>query len=169
MKNLMITILVMFTFVSLSQFSYAATSEVTWVDYEKYRDIKSGNLNRMHFRETTFYNFEKHFSKLAENLPAGQVLKIKVTDVDLAGDTHIGGINQIRIIKNIYFPRMNFSYELVNADGSIVVKSDEVILKDMSFMMSSNLKYRNNSLSYEKKMLDDWFTETFQELVVEKN
>ena len=168
MKKLTITLLVMFTFVSLTKFTYAATSEVTWVDHEKYRDIQSGNESRKHFRERIFYDLEKHFSQLAEDLPEGQVLKIKVTNLDLAGDTHIGGINQLRFIKNMYFPRMNFSYELVNADGSIIVTSDEVALKDMTFMMSSNLKYRNKSLGYEKKMLDDWFAETFQELVVEK-
>jgi len=168
MKKLTITLLVMFTFVSLSQLAYAATSEVTWVDHEKYRDIQSGNESRKHFRERIFYDLEKHFSQLAEDLPEGQVLKINVTNLDLAGDTHIGGINQLRVIKNMYFPRMNFSYELVNADGSIIVTSDEVALKDMTFMMSSNLKYRNKSLGYEKKMLDDWFAETFQELVVEK-
>jgi hypothetical protein len=104
---------------------------------------------------------------LAEKLPEGQVLTIKVTDVDLAGDTYIGGIDQLRIIKDIYFPRINFSYELVNADRGIVT-SGEIVLKDMSFMMGSNLKYRNKSLGYEKTMLDDWFTETFKAFVVEK-
>ncbi|NQY87531.1 MAG: DUF3016 domain-containing protein [Colwellia sp.] len=167
MKKLSITLLAMFTFVSLLPVAYAATSEVVWTDHEKYRDIRPGNEGRKHFRERTFKSFEKHFAKLAENLPAGQLLKINVTDIDLAGDTHFGGINQLRIIKDIYSPRMNFSYQLVNADGSIVT-SDEIVLKDMNFMMGSNLKYRNKSLGYEKKMLDDWFADTFKELIVKK-
>ncbi len=167
MKMLTTTLLVLFTIVSLQSIAYAATSEVTWTDYKKYRDIDSGDESRKHFRERTFSNFEKHFAKLAERLPEGQVLKIDVTDVDLAGDTHAGGIDRLRIVKEIYFPRMNFSYQLVNADGS-VKKDDTVVLKDMSFMMSSNLKYRHNSLGYEKKMLDDWFFKTFKELIVKK-
>ncbi|WP_114325574.1 DUF3016 domain-containing protein [Candidatus Colwellia aromaticivorans] len=167
MKKLTITILVMFTFFSLPYVAYAATSEVTWTDHEKYRDIQPSSEGRKSFRERIFESFEKHFAKLAKNLPEGQVLKINVTDVDLAGDTHSGGINQFRIVKDIYFPRMNFSYELVNANGSIVT-SDEVVIRDMSFMMGSNLKYRNESLGYEKKMLDEWFAETFKEFVVEK-
>tara|TARA_R110001583_G_scaffold195427_1_gene373233 strand:+ start:1475 stop:1963 length:489 start_codon:yes stop_codon:yes gene_type:complete len=160
MKKLTSTLLAIFTFVSLPLVANAATSEVTWIGYEKYRDIQPGSEGRKHFRERTFKNLEKHFAQLAEKLPEGQVLNIKVTDVDLAGDTHIGGISQIRIIKELYFPRMNFSYELVNADNSIV-RSGDVVLKDMSFMMGSNLKYRNKSLGYEKVMLDDWFTEAF--------
>jgi hypothetical protein len=167
MKKITITLLAMFTFFSLPQTLFAATSEVTWTDYEKYRDIKSGSGGRKHFRERVFTDLEKHFTKLAVNLPQGQVLNINVTDVDLAGDIHSGGTNQLRIVKDIYSPRMNFSYSLVNTDGSIVI-SDEVVLKDMNFMMDNSLKYRNKSLGYEKKMLDDWFADTFNLFVVEK-
>jgi len=168
MKTLTTTLLALFTIVSFQNVAYAATSEVIWTDYEKYRDIRpSNNGGRKHFRETTFKNFEKHFTKLAESLPEGQVLKIEVTDVDLAGDTHAGGINNMRIVKDIYFPRMNFSYQLVNADGSEIIAA-EVVAKDMNFMRSSSLKYRNDSLRYEKKMLDDWFFKTFKDHIVEK-
>ena len=145
----------------LSPNALAADSEVTWTDYKSYRDIDPGNDGRKQFRERTFKDLEKHFAKLAASLPEGQILKIDVTDVDLAGDTNAAGINRTRIVKQIYFPRMNFSYQLLDADGK-VVQSDEVVLKDMNFMSGSNLKYRNKSLGYEKKMLDDWFEKTFK-------
>lgn len=167
MKIFTTALLTLFTIVTFQNIAVAATTEVTWTDYKKYRDINPGNHGRKQFRENIFYNFEKHFTKLAKNLPEGQVLKIDVTDVDLAGDTHVGGINRLRIVKDIYFPRMNFSYQLVNADGSEVT-SAEVELKDMSFMMSGNLRYRHDSLGHEKKMLDDWFKDTFKEHLVEK-
>jgi hypothetical protein len=147
--------------------AFAATSEVTWTDYKSYRDIDEGNDGRKQFRERIFKDFEEHFAKLAATLPAEQTLKIDVTDVDLAGDTHHAGVNRTRIVKEIYSPRMNFSYQVLDADGK-VIKSDEVVVKDMSFMSGSNLKYRNKSLGYEKKMLDDWFKETFKEMIVTK-
>lgn len=167
MKMLATTLLALFTVISLQSVAYAATSEVIWTDYKKYRDIDPSNGGRKHFRERTFKKFEKHFSKLAEKLPEGQVLKIDVTDVDLAGDTNIGGINRLRIVKDIYFPRMNFSYQLINADGSEVL-SGKIKLKDMSFMMGSNLRYSHDPLGYEKKMLDEWFGDTFAALMVKK-
>lgn len=160
MKILTTILFSLFITLSSSGFAYAATSEVTWTNYEKYRDIRPSNGSRKHFRESTFYNLEEHIAKLAEKLPEGQVLKIDVTDVDLAGDTMAGGIDQIRIVKDIYFPRINFSYQLVSTDGN-VIESAEVILKDMSFLMGSRLRYRNESLGYEKNMLDEWFLETF--------
>ena len=145
----------------------AASSEVTWTDYKKYRDIREGNENRKNFRERTFKGFEKHFAKLAQQLPENYTLKIDVTDVDLAGDTNAAGIHRMRIIKDIYFPRMNFSYQLVD-ENSKEIKAEEVVLRDMNFMSGSNLKYRNQSLGYEKKMLDDWFKDTFSELILKK-
>jgi hypothetical protein len=165
MKKITVTLLAIFTFTSFFQIVYAATSEVTWDNYEKYRDIHPSNESRKHFRERTFKNFEKHFSKLAAKLPEGQVLKIKVSDVDLAGDTHSGGINQVRIIKDIFIPRINFSFELLNTDKRIV-KSGDIVLKDMGFMMNTHLKYRNQALGYEKAMLDKWFADTFKSLII---
>ncbi|WP_159817653.1 DUF3016 domain-containing protein [Colwellia sp. 20A7] len=162
MKILTTILFSLFITLSSSGIACAATSEVTWTDYEKYRDIRPGNGSRKHFRESTFHNLEKHIAKLAEKLPEGQVLKIDVTDVDLAGDTLAGGIDQIRIVKDIYFPRINFSYQLVGADGN-EIDSAEVILKDMSFMMGSRLRYRNELLGYEKNMLDEWFLDVFKE------
>jgi hypothetical protein len=155
----------LFGFILGTTVASAATVEVTWTDYDKYRDIDPGEGHRKHFRENTFQSFEKHFSKLATKLPEGQVLKIEVTDIDLAGDTHDAGISRLRIIRDIYFPRMNFSYQLIDANGSVML-TDDVILKDMSFMMGASLRYRQESLGYEKKMLDDWFFDTFKEQLV---
>jgi len=144
--------------------SNAADAEVTWSNPDKYRDIRSGFDNRKRFKERTFKSFEKHFVTLAEKLPDGLLLKIDVTDVDLAGDVHFGSNSQIRVVKDIYFPRLKFSYELFNVDKSIVTSGD-INLKDMSFMMNNNFRYRNKTLGYEKRMLDNWFSKTFHNVL----
>jgi len=138
----------------------AATSEIKWTNPDDYRDIYPGEEHRKHFRERTFKALEKHFSILAKQLPQGQLLKVEVTDIDLAGDVHHGGIRQIRLVKEIYFPKMKFSYQVVDVKNN-ELSAGQVDLKDMSFMMGSNLKYRNDSLGYEKKMLDNWFKKAF--------
>jgi len=167
MKKLISIVTILFSSVLLIPNAMAASSEVTWTDYKSYRDIHEGNENRKSFRERTFHNFEKHFAQLAATLPEKQTLKIEVTDVDLAGDTNAGGINRMRVVKDIYFPRLNFSYQLLD-ENSKVIKSEEVVLKDMNSMSGSNLRYRNTALGYEKRMLDKWFKETFSELIIKK-
>lgn len=141
--------------------TFAATSEVKWTNPDDYRDIRAGEEHRKHFRERTFKTLEKHFAKLAANLPEDQVLKIEVSNLDLAGDVNLGGLKRFRIIKEIYFPKMEFSYQVVDSKDT-EISAGTADLKDMSFMMHSGLRYRHKSLGYEMKMLDDWFKGTFK-------
>ena len=137
----------------------AAQVEVKWTNPDKYTDIKAGEGHRKKFTEQTFKTLDAHFAKMAKMLPEQQELIIEVTNLDLAGDVNYG-MKRIRIIKDIFTPRMKFSYQLLDTDKT-VVKSEDVSLNDMGFLMHNNLKYRNESLQYEKKMLDDWFRKTF--------
>jgi len=139
----------------------AAQVEVKWTNPDKYSDIDAGQEHRQHFKDRTFKAFEEHFSKMAEALPEQQKLVLDIKNLDLAGDVNFGGTKRIRIIKDIFFPRIDFSYQLLNADNT-VLKSAEVSLKDMGFLMHNSFRYRNKSLSYEKDMLDDWFRKTFE-------
>lgn len=167
MNKFTIVTLISSVFLLLPLVAIAGKSEVVWSHYEKYRDIDSGRESRQSFRERTFEEFDRHFAKLSQKLPQGQTLKINVTDVDLAGETRKGSINQFRVVKEIYYPRINFSYEIVNIDSSIIT-SGEVALKDMNFMRGSSAKYRNKTLGYEKRMLDIWFADTFKKYTTEK-
>ncbi|GHG04469.1 DUF3016 domain-containing protein [Thalassotalea marina] len=160
MKKLHFVVITYLSSMLLAPSVLAGTSEVTWTNPEKYRDIDPGDSHREKFKRQIFSNFEKHFAKLAKALPEGQVLKINVTDVDLAGDAKFN-MERIRIVRDIYFPRLEFSYEVVDASGN-TLHSGEENLKDMSFMMRGGAKYGNDLLSYEKRMLDDWFRDTFK-------
>ncbi len=143
----------------------AADSEVTWTNPEKYTDIRASEESRKRFRERTFKALDEHFATLAAKLPEGEILKIDVTNVDLSGDVLWLRTRNIRVIKEIYFPRMKFTYQLVDQDKN-VISSAEINIKDMNFMMCCQLKYRNESFGYEKAMLDKWFNKTFKDTLV---
>lgn len=145
------------TFLTLN--SSAATSEVKWTNPEDYRDIHPGEGHRAKFKAKVFADFEKHFAILAENLPENQKLMIEVKDVDLAGDVN-QNFRRIRVVKDIFFPRMKFSYQVIDLNKN-EISSGEVDLKDMNFLMGSSLRYKSDRFSYEKRMLDNWFKETF--------
>ncbi len=144
----------------LAPLSLAATSEVKWTNPDDYRDVYAGEGNRAKFKAKVFADFEKHFAFLASKLPEGQTLLIDVSDVDLAGDVHLGSTRRIRVVKELFFPRLEFSYQLLDSNKNIL-KSGNVNLKDMNFMMGSSLRYSNDLIGYEKRMLDDWFSNTF--------
>ena len=92
---------------------------------------------------------------------------MKVSDLDLAGQvwpaSYLGlghSTSDVRIIKNIDIPRINFSYQLLDESGEVVQKAD-VKLKDMSFLDRSNHFFKSESLRYEKNMLQRWFKQEF--------
>jgi hypothetical protein len=138
----------------------AADIKVTWTNPDKYRDIHSGRDGKKRFRESTFRELEMHLSKLAKALPESQILDIEISDLDLAGDVHGGGIRDRRVKKDIYFPRIKFSFKLINPEQAII-HSGNVNLKGMNFMMGGRLRYKNKTLGYEKQLLDEWFKGSF--------
>jgi len=147
----------------------AAEVNITWEEPESYSDIRPTNESRKRFRERTLEELEKHIVKLAEALPESQVLSMTVTKVDVAGQVWpsqfvgfgAGAGNDVRLIQRVDIPRMTFSFTLSNAEGQVVVSGEEVKLKDMDFMESNIRRNRTDALTYEKAMLDEWFSETF--------
>lgn len=160
-------VLSLLSIILISPLTIAAEVELTWTDPSKFIDISEGDKNRHSFRENVFYNFEKHFKKMAKDLPEDQVLKVEITNLDLAGTTQHAGINRVRIVKQNYPPRIMFNYQLLNADKTVDMEGEEN-LKDFSFMSSPSLRYKNDALGYEMQMLDKWFKATFESKVVDK-
>lgn len=138
----------------------AATSEVNWINVDKFQDIRAGDQHKGKFEQRTFAAFEQHFAKLAAKLPADQVLTISVTNIDLAGDVNHGGRNRYRLMQDIYFPKMKFSYQLLDSNKQ-KISSGQANIKDPNFLMQPSLKYRNTFLGYEFHMLDKWFYKSF--------
>jgi hypothetical protein len=151
-----------------------AKVEIEWDKPEKYRDVKPNNQSRKRFRDATFEDINEYMNELSLALPENQKLLMKVTDLDLAGQvwpaSHLGlgqGISDVRIVKNIDIPRINFSYKLLDESGEVVQQA-EVKLKDMSFLDRSHHLFKSESLRYEKSMLQRWFKQEFATYINQK-
>jgi hypothetical protein len=102
---------------------------------------------------------QQHFDKLAAALPAGQQLKVDVTDIDLAGETSPTRFHgrDVRVLKGrADWPRMNLSYSITQGDK--VIKSGQEKLSDMDYQHSRSHYANDDALRYEKNMLDQWFS-----------
>ena len=96
-------------------------------------------------------------------VPEGYTLKITITDVDLAGEFEpwrAGALRDVRIVKEIYPPRINLAFKLTNAEGE-TVKAGERVLRDLTFQMSASPASNNDPLRYEKAMIDEWLRTEF--------
>jgi hypothetical protein len=140
-----------------------ARAEVSFVEPEKFSDAADGQRGSDFGRESNLAELKEHFLRRANAyVPEGQRLEITVTDVDLAGEVEpwrSPQMQDIRIIKDIYSPRIDLSYRLVGASGA-VIKEAKSQLRDLTFMMNINAN-RNDPRVYEKTLIDDWMRKEF--------
>ena len=98
---------------------------------------------------------EKRAGKM---LPPGERLDIVVTDIDRAGNFEPwrrGTLREVRIIKDVYPPRIDLRFRLLDANGKVIREGTRK-LRDPGFMSDSINTSANDSLRYEKSLLDRW-------------
>jgi hypothetical protein len=136
---------------------------VEFIEPEGYRDIKPGNnQSRASYQKHVLKHIGSYFEELAPKLPAKQSLKVKVTDIDLAGEVLFNGGRQQRIVKDLYFPRLKFSYQLVDEQQG-VLSEGEAEIKDMNFLR--RIKNRTSTVSFpaEQWLVEKWYKDTFEQ------
>lgn len=137
--------------------------QVSWQQPEKFTDIRPSNSSKKAYQERVIKAFDKIWAEIAKDLPVGYQLAITVKDLDLAGDVNPMyriDHNDVRVVKDIYFPRMTIDYRLTDASGQAVDAGQDVKIKDMSFMSSQPSGFRGDEFGYEKRMLKDWYRKT---------
>lgn len=145
--------------------AHAATVEVNWQDVENYRDIRASNELQERFQNRVTNGLTAHLQQLGESLPADHVLRITVTDVDLAGRIEpifTDTFNSMRVVNRIDYPMIELSFEYVDGSGS-VLKSGSETIKDMAQLETRRTMQASgqDSLYHEKRLLDKWFRANF--------
>jgi hypothetical protein len=135
--------------------------EVTFGDLATFSDLRLSTMSTPREREGLAGILRQHLERAApERIPAGTRLVVHVTDVDMAGEFHPPGApRDTRIVKDMYPPRIELEFKLVRADGSIE-KEGARKLRDSSFLWGAS-PITQESLRYEKGLLDDWLQKEF--------
>jgi hypothetical protein len=103
-----------------------------------------------------------HLQRLAERqLPADQVLKVEVLQMDLAGTVQpFHGAQPVRVIQGgADWPKMLMRYSL-SAGGKVITSGQEWVT-DMDYLHGLANRGDSVSLFYEKRMLNNWFKKRF--------
>ena len=112
----------------------------------------------------------RHFvvSRAESMIPQGDKLTVTFTDIDLAGEYEPwrtpGRGGDVRIVKDIYTPKMDLSFKLTDENGN-VIKQGTRHLTNMTFMMDIlPPDLRNEPLAYDKELLLNWLHNDFSNL-----
>ncbi|WP_158881499.1 DUF3016 domain-containing protein [Rhodanobacter sp. L36] len=147
-----------------SAVTYAATPppdnvSVHYKDPKNFTEAKlSAGINQLNADDYLKPLKEYIAQRASRILTSGQHLDIEVTDVDRAGDFepwHGPRMDQVRVIKSIYPPRIDLNFTLTDADGKVLSKGQRK-LRDLAFMDDSSPALDSDSLRYEKGLIDRW-------------
>lgn len=138
--------------------SQNAKVKVELVNPEKFTDVRDAYLPSDKGQLANAELVRDYIVKKAGNyVPDGYTLSVSITNIDMAGDFEPWGkpgADDVRIVKDIYPPRIDLSFKLVDSAGN-VVKEGTRELRDLSFMMKLDIR-RSDSFRHEKSLIDDW-------------
>lgn len=133
---------------------------VKWNDPRTFTELRNSPNRFEAERGDWVQQLAKQFRTSAtKSLQPGQTLDVTLLDVKRAGDFepwHGPRANDIRILRDIYPPRIQFEYTLKGSDGQ-VLDQGEANLRDSGFLHgSTGMQSNSDPLRYEKKLIDDW-------------
>ena len=137
--------------------------QVTFTDLSKFTDLRVSYASTDSDRAGLADELKRHIEHSAPpRLPQGTRLAVTITDVDMAGEYPpiAGGFSRdIRVIKDVYPPRIDLDFRLLRADGN-VEREGHRELRDAGFMWSTSPLTRDR-LGFEKSLLDAWLQREF--------
>ena len=132
---------------------------VAWADPATFTELRRSRSRWDSERGSWLADLAKYMRKRAEaQLPAGERLQLTIVDIDRAGDYEPWrGVGQqdIRIIRDIYPPRMTLRYRELDASGNLVAEGEKK-LSDPAFLINASPLNDSDPLRYEKRMVDSW-------------
>jgi hypothetical protein len=155
--------------VMLASYAFAAPAlperiEVNWAPDQQLSEVKDNPIQRGWLRPEDWQKTLGDYLRLRADrlLPAGQRLQIGIDDIKLAGSFepwHGPAADDIRLLKDIYPPRIDLHYKLLAADGS-TIREGTSKLRDMAYLQHA-VANSSDAFAYDKRMIDDWLRREF--------
>ncbi len=140
---------------------------IIWKDPSQYTDIESTTWLQSKFGPYLFSELTDELGRdVNKVLGENQKLDLMVTNVDLAGDvqpTFGATVNDIRVVSDLYPPKISFDYSL-SQDGKVIMSGSEKI-QNMSFLFGIQ-PITSQPFPYESELLTKWFKDKIQPKLV---
>lgn len=142
-----------------------ADVKVGWKSPDAYRDIRVNDMSPERSLNLIRERLGAHIDEQAQRyIPEGSTLRIRVVDLDLAGEIEPWWgpqFDSVRIIRSIYPPSIELEYTLEDGEGRTLKEGRERIT-DLNFDFGVNRRSLDR-FEYEKEMLSSWLRRTFRD------
>ena len=139
-----------------------ASVSVTYAQSSRFTDVGNRHFDATKDRSGYLELLTKHLIRRGKQfVPAGQQLAVTITNLDMAGsyDPSRSKPGGLRIVTDVYPPRIDLIFTLTGADGSVVAEGRRE-LRDIDFM-TTTFAYRGDTMRHEKALLDNWLISEF--------
>ena len=138
---------------------------VQWTDPAQFSEIKFSG-NRWESEQGTWVvDLARYLrDEAGQRLARGQTMDVTITDIDRTGRYEPvvrAAMQDIRIVKDIYPPRMTLRFVVKGPDGQVLGEGEPKLV-DHGFLTGTNVN-SNDSLRYEKRLIDDWLRREFKD------
>ena len=135
---------------------------VTWADPAGFTEIRYSRNRFEAVRGDWVRDIARHIAaRAARVLDPGEQLDVMITDIERAGEFEPGsrGSDRVRVVRDIYPPRIDLTYELRDVSGTVVA-SGERSLRDVGFLhRQAGTVASGDPLRHEKRLVEDWVRE----------
>ena len=139
-----------------SKESVGAHLTTDFLQADAYADVRLSGRTRDDSLDVIETTFTRVLQQESRRFPTGSTLKVKFTEIDLAGWIPPSRGNDVRVVSSAYPARLELDYTLsIPKGGSTVEQSDHVKLTTFSDLTWGDGS-RNQPLAIESKLLKDW-------------
>ena len=139
--------------------------QVDWTDPAQFSDIRFSGNRWAAQRGNWVEQLAKHVqTNAAKRLAPGERLHVTITDITRAGEYEPWrgpNLQDARIVRDIYPPRISLTFKRTDAQGNVIAEGERK-LSDSGFMYNGSAIGSNDTLRYEKRLLDDWIRKEFR-------
>ncbi|HEX9781424.1 MAG TPA: DUF3016 domain-containing protein [Opitutaceae bacterium] len=137
-----------------------STSPVTveFLEPENYTDFRTSEFGGNREQAGLEHELRREIQRIAvRHLPPGYHLNLRFRDIDMAGEFepwHGPRFSDVRIVREIYPPRMDVEYSITNDAGEVVASGTRK-LSDINYLWRLRMR-TDDQFSYENELLNDF-------------
>lgn len=159
------TLLLLFVASAMAQATDKSRVQVNWAPNDQLSEVKQNPSHRGYMEPAQWQKaLGDYLRRRAERLlPPGQRLVVTIEDIKLAGDYEPWrgvDMQDVRILKDLYPPRINLHFRLTDASGA-TVREGSAKLRDLAYLQRA-LPNDNDPLRYDKRLIADWLGAEFR-------
>ncbi len=129
--------------------------QVSWTDPAQFSEIRQ-STNRFEAQRGNWVEQLATYvqTSAGKQLQPGQRLEVTLTDIKRAGDYepwHGPRGNDIRILRDVYPPRIALTFTLTDAQGQVLAQGERKLSEH-----NIGMQRDTDPLRYEKRLVDDW-------------